>query len=305
MVLLFAFFGLCYYGRKSECEEKDMNFKKTTIGIALLAFVSLGIGFTPVYAGEEVKLEGLRVQKERVERIGELAFVLLQEAQFKRRGDVVRAVRKLNNSIENIKKRVEVRIEEEKEKNIEFIKSANKPEELVNFFLNNPTLKNFERTCERSREVKLLVTGSNETLYDEWYMCQDYLRSEDNAEYIFTKPKEEHKIDLAGFDADEISEHKLAYNEKIEHIIENHNFYAFKKQSSRVFVGGKWIEIEVSGNNPREYIEPYLGSGRRNYLRILGITAPNEMIEELKDIFKKIQLEEEMREIQEKLDEMD
>lgn len=129
---------------------------------------------------------------------------------------------------------------------------------LVDFYWENPTIANFEEFCKRSKnvlspETKRVLNNTrtemidvNKTLYETIGSCQIYL--EKKQYYDFVKSDLTHKIDFRDSDTDKERELRIKYNQKIEEIAENYNFFGYMFSSSFMIYGGRSGALGPAGH---------------------------------------------------------
>ncbi len=205
--------------------------------ILLFSFVLLGVN-QPVYSEAEARLEELSSQQARIEQMKTFInslFVMAKDSD--KRETVENALNELLSKIDGIQERVKLRIEEvERERRVGIMETTDDWKELAKVFLEEPTLDNFDYFCKRSREIdgwenkevlsndrKKMITV-NKTLYESFGWCRMYLEHEG---YIFIESDVNHKIKLLSSDTDEDRKYKIRYNEKIEELASNYDFYVF------------------------------------------------------------------------------
>jgi len=222
-----------------------MNTKKNIIVIIVFTFLLLGAGCYSVYAEAGSKLEELRSQKTRIEQMEATIssfFVLAKESN--QREVIKSALNELLVKIKSIEERVDNKIKEkEEEKRLKIIETTDDWKELTEAFLEEPTMDNFGIFCERAKDVdgpetetkeilsedreEIETITVNKTLYESLPRCRLYFLDPEKRSYIFVESSEDHKMELLKSDTDEERKQKIRYNEQIEEVIKNYEFYAF------------------------------------------------------------------------------
>ncbi len=296
------------------------------ISILLLSFVLLG-AIQPVYSETEARLEELSSQQARIEQMKTVINSLFVLAKGSDRREIVEsALNQLLNKIDTVQERAKKKMEElERERDLKIIRTADDPKELVDAFSRNATLENFELVCNRAKKIKVKQTKEvlskdrtemvieNKSLYEIWNDCQEFLENEKTDRFIYTKPKENHKVKLLSSDTDNIREYKIKHNQKIQEIIDNYYFYRFDKRSL-------FGVDPISSDNPADHldilfnIEKYTSEERINiwdYKNInilfpcLGIITPKEIIRNVLVEIEESKLEKNLRELAENLKQME
>jgi len=245
----------------------DKNMKKYyLVAIFLFAFVFLG-ATQIVYSETDAKLEELSSQQERLEQMKTLvnSFFFLAEKSEQQEA-IESALNEAISRIDSIQERVENRIEE-RERRVRIMNKTDDWRELAEAFLEEPTLDNFDYFCKRSKEIdgpekkevlnddRTEMIMVNATLYENFCWCKMYL--EDDG-YVFVEADINHQIEFLPSDNDKEREYKIKYNEEIEEIVQNYNFYAFH------------IVSDIGSNNPSLHLEKCLEQSEINFMGVLS-----------------------------------
>ncbi len=228
--------------------------------ILLLSFVLLG-SIQPVYSGTKARLEELSSQQARIEQMKTAVnsfFVLAKDSD--QRKTIESALNKLIAKIDSIEKRVRNKI---KELELESISEVEKTRIEINNFLDDPTIENLKDLCRDSKDLitpetteglsddRTKITKINKSLYDNSSFrgyCNTVLTDWARVPFIFTQPRDSHKIDYSDSDTDRRRLWKIHYNDEVEKYIGVSELYGFPTNR----------DVGINEKNPAVHFEKFL-----------------------------------------------